>query len=45
MKQAGRENKVAVIVGTITNDVRLYDIPNLKVNMPFFFVKYYKVFS
>lgn len=31
MKKTGRENKVAVVVGTVTNDVRLYDVPNLKV--------------
>nr|XP_016487819.1 PREDICTED: 60S ribosomal protein L18-2-like [Nicotiana tabacum] len=27
----GKENKIAVIVGTITDDVRAYDVPTLKV--------------
>lgn len=31
MKLAGRENKTAVVVGTITDDVRIQDIPKLKV--------------
>ena len=31
MKKSGRENKVAVVVGSITNDVRIHEIPNLKV--------------
>lgn len=33
MKLAGRENKTAVVVGTITDDVRLQDIPKLKVRI------------
>ncbi|XP_041095368.1 60S ribosomal protein L18-like isoform X1 [Polyodon spathula] len=31
MKLDGRENKTAVVVGTITDDVRIQDIPKLKV--------------
>ncbi|MBN3299250.1 RL18 protein, partial [Amia calva] len=31
MKLAGRENKTAVVVGTVTDDVRIQDIPKLKV--------------
>jgi len=31
LKKPGRENKTAVVVGTITNDVRIYDLPSLKV--------------
>uniref|UniRef100_T1JMH5 Large ribosomal subunit protein eL18 n=1 Tax=Strigamia maritima TaxID=126957 RepID=T1JMH5_STRMM len=31
MKKPGRKNKLAVIVGTITNDVRLYDVPAMKI--------------
>merc|ERR1712150_264616 len=27
----GRDNKVAVVVGTITNDMRIFEIPKLKV--------------
>lgn len=27
----GRENKIAVVVGSITDDVRLYDVPKLTV--------------
>lgn len=33
MKLAGRENKTAVVVGTVTDDVRLQDIPKLKVTI------------
>ena len=31
MKQPGRENRTAVVVGTVTDDVRIQDIPKLKV--------------
>ncbi|KAG8010019.1 60S ribosomal protein L18 [Nibea albiflora] len=31
MKMAGRENKTAVVVGTVTDDVRIQDIPKLKI--------------
>ncbi|XP_062394119.1 60S ribosomal protein L18 [Sardina pilchardus] len=31
MKPAGRENLTAVCVGTITDDIRIHDIPKLKV--------------
>ncbi|MEQ2286514.1 60S ribosomal protein L18, partial [Ameca splendens] len=31
MKLAGRENKVAVVVGTVTDDVRIQDVPKLKI--------------
>lgn len=31
MGLAGRENKTAVVVGTITDDVRIQNIPKLKV--------------
>lgn len=31
MKKQGREDKTAVVVGSITNDVRLFDLPKLKV--------------
>lgn len=34
MKLAGRENKIAVVVGTVTDDVRIQDIPKLKVSFP-----------
>lgn len=37
MKLAGRENKTAVVVGTVTDDVRLQDIPKLKVRIYLFF--------
>merc|ERR1711976_695425 len=30
MKKPGRENKIAVVVGTITDDVRILEIPKLK---------------
>ena len=32
MKKPGRENKYAVIVGTITDDTRILEIPKLKVD-------------
>merc|ERR1711944_229760 len=31
MKRKGRENKVAVVVGTVTDDLRILDIPKLKI--------------
>lgn len=31
MKMPGRDNKTAVVVGTVTDDVRIQDIPKLKV--------------
>ncbi|KAK3590962.1 hypothetical protein CHS0354_034534 [Potamilus streckersoni] len=31
MKKTGRDNKTAVVVGTITDDLRILDIPKLKV--------------
>uniref|UniRef100_A0A2K5UKP6 Large ribosomal subunit protein uL15/eL18 domain-containing protein n=1 Tax=Macaca fascicularis TaxID=9541 RepID=A0A2K5UKP6_MACFA len=31
MKLPGRENKMAVVVGTITDDVRVQEVPKLKV--------------
>uniref|UniRef100_A0A3Q4G4U7 Ribosomal protein L18 n=1 Tax=Neolamprologus brichardi TaxID=32507 RepID=A0A3Q4G4U7_NEOBR len=31
MKLPGRENKIAVVVGTVTDDVRIQDIPKLKI--------------
>uniref|UniRef100_A0A8C0GXA3 Ribosomal protein L18 n=1 Tax=Chelonoidis abingdonii TaxID=106734 RepID=A0A8C0GXA3_CHEAB len=31
MKLPGRDNKTAVVVGTVTDDIRIHDIPKLKV--------------
>ena len=31
MKKPGREDLTAVCVGSITDDIRLYDVPKLKV--------------
>jgi len=31
MKKDGRENKTAVVIGTITDDTRIFEIPKLKV--------------
>ena len=31
MKKPGRENKIAVVVGTITDDIRILEIPKMKV--------------
>lgn len=33
MSHAGRENRIAVIVGTVVDDPRLYSLPKLKVYM------------
>lgn len=33
MKLPGRENRTAVVVGTVTDDVRIQDIPKLKVKV------------
>jgi hypothetical protein len=32
MKDASRQGKTAVVVGTVTNDVRLFDVPKLTVS-------------
>lgn len=32
MAKKGREGKICVVVGTVTNDLRLYDVPKVKVN-------------
>ena len=32
MKHPGREGKTAVVVGTITDDVRVQEVPKLKVS-------------
>ena len=32
MKETSRQGKTAVVVGTITNDLRVYDVPKLSVN-------------
>jgi Ribosomal protein 60S L18 and 50S L18e len=31
MKKTGRENKTAVVIGTVTDDTRIFEIPKLKV--------------
>ncbi|KAK2910171.1 hypothetical protein Q8A73_007886 [Channa argus] len=31
MKMPGRENRIAVVVGTVTDDVRIQDVPKLKI--------------
>ena len=31
MKRPGRDNKTAVVVGTITDDTRIYKVPKMKV--------------
>uniref|UniRef100_A0AAQ5YIR2 Large ribosomal subunit protein uL15/eL18 domain-containing protein n=1 Tax=Amphiprion ocellaris TaxID=80972 RepID=A0AAQ5YIR2_AMPOC len=33
MKLPGRENRIAVVVGTVTDDVRIQDIPKLKTSV------------
>ena len=32
LKRTGNSDKLAVVVGTITDDVRLYDVPKIKVS-------------
>ena len=36
MKKDGRDGKTAVVVGTVTDDVRLLKIPKLKVAYPIY---------
>ena len=33
MKKKGRDNKTAVVVGSITDDVRIMEVPKLKVQV------------
>ena len=32
MKKDGRQDKIAVVIGTITNDLRLFNVPKLTVS-------------
>ena len=32
MKKEGREGKIAVVIGTITNDLRIFKVPKLTVS-------------
>jgi large subunit ribosomal protein L18e len=34
MKKSNRENKTAVVVGTVTDDLRILECPKLKVSAP-----------
>lgn len=43
MKMPGRENRTAVVVGTVTDDVRIQDIPKLKVRNCLFLVSPCKI--
>lgn len=38
MKNPTRQGKTAVVVGTVTNDVRLFEVPKLTVS-PYFCLK------
>ena len=33
MKKDGRQDKIAVVIGTITNDLRLFNVPKLTVSL------------
>ena len=33
MKKAGRENKIVVVVGTVTDDKRIFTCPKLRVRI------------
>ena len=37
MKKQGREGKTAVVIGTVTNDLRIFKVPKLTVS----FINYY----
>lgn len=39
MKLPGRDDKTAVVVGTVTDDVRIQKIPKLKVDFFFSLIK------
>ena len=38
MKKEGRDGKIAVVIGTITNDLRIFKVPKLTVSVD----RYYK---
>lgn len=38
MKKPGRENCVAVIVGTVTDDARIFEVPKLTVHMKYLYI-------
>lgn len=40
MKKAGREGKIAVVVGTVTDDPRIFEIPKLNVSRQYLFNAY-----
>ena len=48
MSKGGRDGKTAVVVGTVTDDVRMFKIPKLKVGLLaadwnyFYCVRFYK---
>ena len=39
MKKQGREGKTAVVIGTVTNDLRIFKVPKLTVS----FINYYTI--
>lgn len=39
MRPKDRKDKIAVVVGTVTNDVRILDIPKLKVSVAWNYVR------
>ena len=38
MKKPGREGRIAVIVGTVTDDQRIYEVPKLTVSSQLFYL-------
>ena len=44
MKKEGREGKIAVVIGTITNDLRIFKVPKLTVS-DFSDIFYYRLAS
>lgn len=39
MKKPGREGRIAVIVGTVTDDTRIWEVPKLTVSFELFLSK------
>jgi large subunit ribosomal protein L18e len=41
MKKDGRQSKIAVVIGTITNDLRLFEVPKITVSLSLLNVNYF----
>ena len=39
MKKEGRDGKIAVVIGTITNDLRIFKVPKLTVSVDRYYIE------